>query len=245
MRHDEQDDARRGQEAWRPEMERGTIRFHDHEGTGFLRSGNAAWAWHLDSQLVRKRLREHGDVELALTVPVDLAKSHGREVVSPHGDACPSIRAMCTLYHTDANSFERYVNHKHQEPVIALGGPKRADARPVPRFTDHQGNEYLTPTSMARAWGHSWKTVRRRLDHGWSLQRALETPLRRYKRSDGGRTLSERAREHGVDPETARDRMARGWSEEDALGTPPFERRRQGGDGTGREPGAGHALPPA
>lgn len=29
---------------------------------------------------------------------------------------------------------------------------------------------------MARYWGHTWDTVKRRLDNDWTLKRALETP---------------------------------------------------------------------
>ena len=29
---------------------------------------------------------------------------------------------------------------------------------------------------MARCWGHTWDTVKHRLDSNWTLKKALETP---------------------------------------------------------------------
>lgn len=71
---------------------------------------------------------------------------------------------------------------------------------------------------QARKAGLSPQRVHNRLCQGWSLKRALQTPIR-----DRTSTLAFRARQAGLNPRMVWRRVhLRGWSEERALATPPL-----------------------
>lgn len=47
---------------------------------------------------------------------------------------------------------------------------------------DHLGKKYVSMSAMARAYGISDHLLITRLGRGWSLKRALTTPIRPYVR---------------------------------------------------------------
>jgi len=94
-----------------------------------------------------------------------------------------------------------------------------------------------TVTEWARERGLPWQTVYTRIYHGWSVEKALSTPVdpvRQVAAGGGtwsraprmltasGRTqsTSEWARELGVRPQTIRNRLNAGWAVEAAVTTP-------------------------
>lgn len=44
---------------------------------------------------------------------------------------------------------------------------------------DHEGNEFFSIKDMTESWGISSKRFFQRLQRGWSLERALTTPISR------------------------------------------------------------------
>jgi hypothetical protein len=46
------------------------------------------------------------------------------------------------------------------------------------RCEDHLGNKFQSITKMAEYWGIYRKTLQSRLNSGWSLRDALETPAK-------------------------------------------------------------------
>jgi hypothetical protein len=92
------------------------------------------------------------------------------------------------------------------------------------------GGEVLTVGQWAKRVGLNYTTLRRRLQLGWSPERALNTPMdNRFSRSQstkadraiahGGvtRSLTEWADATGIDARTLSYRFRRGWSVERAL----------------------------
>lgn len=88
---------------------------------------------------------------------------------------------------------------------------------------EHDGQIY-TVTELERMYGLSKGTISRRLKDGWSLDKALNTPMhyrRRYYNYNGERlTMSELANKYGINYATLRDRLEHNWDLEKAVNTP-------------------------
>ncbi|MBR3033213.1 MAG: hypothetical protein IKH92_09360 [Clostridiales bacterium] len=98
---------------------------------------------------------------------------------------------------------------------------------------DHLGNEYPSDRARAQAYGLNDPAVKRRIKTGWSLERALTTPLfspevyrrvkpKRCKDHLGNEYPSEsaRAKAYGLNDPAVKVRLRYGWSLEKALTTP-------------------------
>ena len=81
-------------------------------------------------------------------------------------------------------------------------------------ITDHLGNEYKTKSEMAEAYGIDIKLLYYRLKTGWSLEKALTTPVTKN-------TGSVEASKNNISSSTYRNRIARGWNPEKAASTTP------------------------
>lgn len=79
----------------------------------------------------------------------------------------------------------------------------------------------MSLAAKARAAGFAPHIVWNRLDHGWTEERALSTPVGATRRA-----LSDKAHAVGLPPDMVRRRMREGMSEEQALTTPVSERHR-------------------
>lgn len=109
--------------------------------------------------------------------------------------------------------------------------PSRKGHRKVSELT-HDGKT-LTVPEWAELSGISEKTIRDRLDSGWSVERALTTPPRPggptlYDAVWEGRvhtmSLSEWGTLSGINPRTIKGRLNKGWSMTKAITTPVDER---------------------
>ena len=84
----------------------------------------------------------------------------------------------------------------------------------------------------AEELGLKYDMVHNRLEHGWDVEEAFETPSSLEKES-----FSSICRRHGINPTTARDRIVRfGWTFEDAISTP------SAGRGGHRKPKCGEGV---
>ena len=94
---------------------------------------------------------------------------------------------------------------------------------------DHLGNCFLDKKSMAEAYGIDPKLCIMRLKRGWSVEKALTTPVAscspKICRDHLGReypSISAMAREYGIDFSMLMNRLKAGLSLEDALTLPNF-----------------------
>jgi ribonuclease HI len=53
--------------------------------------------------------------------------------------------------------------------------------KPKPVFVDFRGETFKSLSEMARAWGLDSSVLRARLRKGWGLEKALSTPVKKYK----------------------------------------------------------------
>lgn len=65
----------------------------------------------------------------------------------------------------------------------ALETPTRKGSSEHKVCYDHLGNKFETEAARAKHWGLGSSTVNPRLEHGWTLQKALETPPRNRGRT--------------------------------------------------------------
>ena len=98
---------------------------------------------------------------------------------------------------------------------------------------DHKGNEYQSQAARALAYGLNDPAIQRRLKAGWTLEKALTTPLispelhirkknQKCKDHKGNEYLSDaaRARAYGLNDPAVKRRLKAGWDLEKALTTP-------------------------
>lgn len=83
----------------------------------------------------------------------------------------------------------------------------------VPKRNRISGDRPLS--GLCKEHGLKYSTVRHRLLEGWSLDRALNTPVQEHDS-----TFPKRCLEKGLNYKTVRSRIKAGWSEEDAFTVP-------------------------
>ena len=95
-----------------------------------------------------------------------------------------------------------------------------------------KGFEYkgrvVTFAQLEKEKGYSDSTITKRLKSGWSLEEAIETPLKitLFEFRGEAKTLRQWAQEYGINVDTVRQRMNNsGWSLEKALTTPSNKNR--------------------
>lgn len=98
---------------------------------------------------------------------------------------------------------------------------------------DHNGKEYRSLNAMSKAWGISNSTLNTRLELGWSVERALTTPIKVHSmkcvdpKGREFKSMREMAKAWNIPPDAFFHRLYMGWSIAQAL-TIPFVKRKQG-----------------
>jgi Zn-dependent peptidase ImmA (M78 family) len=84
---------------------------------------------------------------------------------------------------------------------------------------DHLGNEFEMKTYMCNYWGISLGLLYARLKWGWSLEKALTTPIKTFVDHLGNKFESKRemAKHWNINISTLDSRLSRGWDLEKAL----------------------------
>lgn len=99
-----------------------------------------------------------------------------RQPVRDHlGQEFGSFELMCRAWRQDSNLVLQRLK-RGWDLERALTEPNRRNSGNSVATEDHLGNRFQQQKDMARYWGHTWDTVKRRLDNDWTLKRALETP---------------------------------------------------------------------
>lgn len=97
---------------------------------------------------------------------------------------------------------------------------QQANNRRSSRVLEFRG-ERLTASQWAQRLGHNVNDIYRRLNHGWSVEKALMTPIKRYDVSlsvgEESRRLSEWARISGTPTYLIAQRIKRGWDARKAI----------------------------
>lgn len=88
--------------------------------------------------------------------------------------------------------------------------------------TDHKGTVYSSRAEMLKVYGIKTTTFKTRLKFGWSLEKALTTPVKKYEPITDHKGIvyeSEKAmaNAYGLHVSALRTRLKNGWSLKDAL----------------------------
>lgn len=144
----------------------------DHLGRHYRNEPEMCKAWGVRYETYRKRRTRGMGIEAALTY----VKRH-RPTVDHTGRRFPTFRAMCAAWgQPEKRAAKRLAKGWRLER--ALTAPPRKPWDPVP-CTDHTGRQFPSQGAMCEAWGIAQGLVCNRIRcMGWSLERALTTPVR-------------------------------------------------------------------
>ena len=149
----------------------------DHLGRHYRNEPEMCAAWGVRYVTYRKRRVRGMGIETALTY----VKRH-RPTVDHTGREFPTFRAMCAAWEQpEKRVARRLVNGRSLKD--ALTAPPAASGRPPEPCTDHTGQEFPSLGAMCAAWGIAQGLFSHRIrGMGWSLERALTTPVRHPRR---------------------------------------------------------------
>lgn len=144
----------------------------DHLGNWHQNQTAMAKAYGITSNLLSNRLYEGWSLEDALTTPVE------NTIVKDHlGNIYQSESAMAKAYGLAQSVLNYRLKKLHWSLGKALTEPKKQDKK----VQDHLGNEYKNRSAMARAYGITSTLLSSRLYRGWSLEKALTTPVNKNR----------------------------------------------------------------
>lgn len=187
----------------------------DHKGNKFTTVKAMCRAWHVDVDRVNQRLLGGWSLERAL--------SKGSEHVEPtSGDA----KCIYGEYYASAASVARRFNM--YKVLVLKHWDHIEDYLTSLHVYCYGGKIYRSVATLSAALGMEQATLRWRLDHGWSIERAMVTPVRKseYKRSftdHHGNVYNSKAEmvvTYGIPVNVYNTRIKAGWSVEMALTTP-------------------------
>lgn len=149
----------------------------DHLGRHYRNEPEMCKAWGVKYVTYRRRLYKGWGLEKALTY----VKRH-RPTVDHTGRKFPTFRAMCATWGQPEKRVARRLV-KGWSLEKALTAPPAASGRPPESCTDHTGHEFPSLGAMCAAWGIAQGLFSHRIrGMGWSLERALTTPVRHPRR---------------------------------------------------------------
>lgn len=144
----------------------------DHLGRHYRNEPEMCKAWGVKYVTYRRRLYKGWGLEKALTY----VKRH-RPTVDHTGRRFPTFRAMCAAWgQPEKRVARRLVNGRSLERALTAPPLKPWGSAPC---TDHTGRQFPSRGAMCAAWGIAQGLVCNRIRcMGWSLERALTTPVR-------------------------------------------------------------------
>ena len=149
----------------------------DHLGRHYRNEPEMCAAWGVRYETYRKRRARGMGIETALTYV-----KRRRPTVDHTGRAFPTFRAMCAAWGQPEKRVAKRLT-KDWSLKDALTAPLAASGRPPEPCTDHTGQEFPSLGAMCAAWGIAQDLFSHRIRGiGWSIKRALTTPVRHYQR---------------------------------------------------------------
>lgn len=149
----------------------------DHLGRHYRNEPEMCAAWGVKYGTYRKRRARGMGIETALTYV-----KRRRPTVDHTGRRFPTFRAMCAAWEQPEKRVARRLV-KGRSLKDALTVPPAASGRPPETCTDHTGREFPSLGAMCAAWGIAQGLFSHRIRGlGWSIKRALTTPVRHYQR---------------------------------------------------------------
>lgn len=198
----------------------------DHTGRDFPSVRAMARAWGIDHRLLVSRLEAGWDIERAITAPAGRG-GQGTPARDHTGRAFKSLYGMAVAWHVrPATLYDRL--NAGWSVERALTAPADVFRGGCPRTCkDHAGQIFPSVKAMCEAWGMSYACYRDRRRNGWTVARALTSPVRPRCSDHTGREFAtdmDMCKAWGVPYARYWDRRRRGWAVEDALTVPNVRR---------------------
>ncbi len=152
----------------------------DHKGHIFDSITDKCKAYGISTSLYRDRIRDGWSEEDALTTPVKVYK-HG-ECTDHKGNVFHSLPEMCRFYGIEDPKKYRNRLKLGWSQEKALTTPFRKMVYKREPVTDHIGNPFPTKKAMCTHYGITVNHYLFRIKQGWSLEKALTTPVRKYEK---------------------------------------------------------------
>ena len=148
----------------------------DHLGRHYRNEPEMCAAWGVKYGTYRRRLYRGCGLEEALTYV-----KRRRPTVDHTGRRFPTFRVMCDAWEQPEKRVSRRLA-KGWSLERALTAPPLKPWGSAP-CTDHTGRQFPSKGAMCKAWGIAQGLVCNRVRcNGWSLKRALTTPVRHPQR---------------------------------------------------------------
>lgn len=154
----------------------------DHLGRKYKSEVSRAHAFNIDVKIVNQRLDAGYSLEYALTQPMSLKK--GKTVKDHLDNEYPSVRALCKHYNIPTSVYYTRLNKRHWtlERTLTTEYPARESKYSPNKIKDHLGEEFPSEKDMCRAHNIDYRLYKKRKEVlGWSLEKALTTPVSRIK----------------------------------------------------------------
>lgn len=138
------------------------------------------------------------------------------------GNEYNSITEMCRSYGIKRTEYYKRLKRGWSlEETLTREVKNRGECRRK-KCKDHLGNEYNSRDELCKAYGISYNTFKSRIALGWSLEKALTTPLSNGKKCKDhlGNTynsISEMCEAHNIHRRTFKYRLKHGCTLEEAL----------------------------
>ena len=147
----------------------------DHLGNSYTTQKEMCEKYGIKVFTFQNRLKRGLTLEEALTSEVRYARNNNHPETDHLGNVYSDIKEMCKAYGIRVDTFKaRLKSGKSLEEALTRVPSKITTNIPC---KDHLGNQYLSQTEMARAYGLTKGQFIARKRSGWSIEKILTTPV--------------------------------------------------------------------
>lgn len=196
---------------------RGSKPCTDHLGNRFNSMKDMCRYWGINSKTVVNRLEAGMSLDKALTTKV-----RNNEVVDHLGNKYRTQNEMCKHYGISSTTFSDRI-HRGFSLEKALTYRQHSKVLNGKLCKDHLGNTYNSLREMCKHWGIDYSVFIGRMSTGFSLEKALTTPVREKNKARvdhlGNKfaNTQDMCNHWKVNIKVFRARIKYGWSLEEAL----------------------------
>ena len=202
----------------------------DDKGIEYKSIKELAKAYNLTESTIYNRLQKGWDIKDVISKKPDKRTLTGInpaavECYDHLGNKYTDVKSMCEKYGISASSYyQRLKSNWSLEKTLTT--PKIESKMKGNVSVDHKGYKYISFSEMCRHYGFDKDDiVKKRLQAGWSLEKALTTPSnkKQYTDHNGNKynSMLEMANAYNIKASIISQRLMNGWSIKDALTIKP------------------------
>lgn len=203
----------------------------DHLGNSYESVKQMAKAYQLPYKTVHMRLKRGWSIEKTLTSPV---QNVNKTCMDHEGRTFKSVKDMVKYYGISEKAFHSRLHNGWSLkdsltiPLIHDRTMRRNLSATNKGVSDHLGNNYPSETLMVKHYKIPLSTYRERIKKGWSMQKALTTPVKPVYQShkdcfgQSYESMVKMTKAYHVHRKTFMNRINAGESLSQALGITPL-----------------------